>query len=688
MPLIVWKHSRKRRLFSSSPPSPRLPPSPLPDSAVHLYNSLTGSIESIPTNTPIACYTCGPTVYAPSHLGHARTYLWVDVLRRLLEHTSSASNSKPLFVMNITNVDDKILQASQQNPNVSALQLALKYEQSFWDDLQRLNCLRPQIVTRVTDYMESHIVPFIEELLEQGFAYQCEDGIYFSVAEYERKTGKPYRLFQRHVQEEEEEEEKRDNANIPTESATDNGLLTKRHPSDFALWKQRKPGETMYWKGPDRIIGRPGWHIECSAMIRAIQQEIHPIPFYLHIGGIDLKFPHHTNEVAQSQALCCHLHQDSHNHHDNNNNNNNNTGTSSEWIPHWMHTGHLHIDGLKMSKSLKNFISIEEYITEANSSNNDSPLSSPGDDLRWWCLQSSYRAPSTFSTVQLEAAKQRRMKVIRFLVAASEQVNTNSRLMNYSKWSTTERDMELSASHAREACVRALCNDLDGATFCNELITLVDKGMQYLQQSKVCVETIQSVSQTVRDLCSLVGFSDITSRAGLTYGNSLSVAIGGERAVLDSLVTFRSSVRKEAITQLKHDKSNQCAQEMLKLCDDARKTLMTTIGVELLDGKETSGGPTSSWKPCLTTVQNLDDNASLERDILHTNASLDDLLTIPVDQFFKVGAYKGLFLEYDGDNIMPTVNADGSEVSNRQHKKLQKKLDKHKKRLGLDTVDR
>jgi cysteinyl-tRNA synthetase len=249
-------------------------------------------------------------------------------VRRVLEH-HLAKNGKapPLFVMNITDIDDKIL-AAAKGGDESPLALARRFEVEFWKDLDALHCLRPHVVTRVSEHVDSDVVPYIQKLCDSGMAYESDDGVYFDLRAYDEKLGKVTKYGKL----------------APPSAAidffsldSDTSLIKKKDPRDFVLWKKRKDEEDLFWESPWGQ-GRPGWHIECSAMIESVSvafEDTHDFQF--HAGGVDLKFPHHANEIAQSEAY----HGDEL------------LSRPREWIPHWVHTGHLHIDGLKMSKSLK-----------------------------------------------------------------------------------------------------------------------------------------------------------------------------------------------------------------------------------------------------------------------------------------------------------------------------------------------
>lgn len=233
--------------------------------------------------------------------------------------------------MNITDLDDKIIRkAMEQNKNFS--EISRYYETSFLDDMKRLNVALPDVITRVSEYTDE-IVEFIEKIIKNGYAYEADGSVYFDVMKYDKDPNHSYaKLEPTSV---EKEELLAEGEGVLTDNKE--ALANKKDKKDFALWKKSKPGEPA-WKSPWGD-GRPGWHIECSAMAAAIFEKY---PLDIHSGGIDLRFPHHDNEIAQSEAYYC----------------------CDNWINNFWHCGHLHIDGKKMSKSLKNFITIRHILDE------------------------------------------------------------------------------------------------------------------------------------------------------------------------------------------------------------------------------------------------------------------------------------------------------------------------------------
>lgn len=627
-------------------------------SSIYLFDSLTEQIQPLPLKGEgkgLAWYTCGPTTYAPAHLGHARTYVWIDILRRVIEAQCGPA-IPPLFVMNITDVDDKILVAANQQ-NVSPIVLARRFEEEFWQDLDALNCLRPHVVTRVTDYVESHIVPFIERLVDQGMAYNAEDGVYFHVKAYNERLGSvtKYGKLAPAAVAEDFEITVRDDITINNSNMM-SPKKQKKDPRDFVLWKSKKPEETLAWPSPWGL-GRPGWHIECSAMIEAIQAQFRQThQFIVHAGGIDLKFPHHTNEIAQSEAY----------------------RQAGDWIPHWVHTGHLHIDGMKMSKSLKNFITIQDFLADYTT---DSPLESPSDDFRFWCmgLSGSYRGPATFSKDGMETSRKHRHQVLRFLVEAQTWMDGQQ---NASKvWVDGDHQFFNQCQESRKLALEALHTDMNSAEFIRQCLLLVRLGNDYIAQRRQDgpTEPIRIALSILRDLLALVGFTDTTVKAGIHdehYRTSSSnQVVGGEKALMQAMVQFRSEIRQTALVDAKAGVATENMKRILNICDDVRDNQLPKLGIQLLDGKVE--GDDDSWTICLPKSDK-HDKTMHESTPRTTSLALAD---IPLQDLFRMGQYEGQFSAYDQEGI-PTHNADGSEVSKRALHKLLKKREAHKARLA------
>jgi len=285
---------------------------------LHLYNTLTNKIEEFrpSENNTVRMYDCGPTVYDYGHIGNFRTFVAVDILRRFLLQ----SGYKMKQVMNITDVDDKIIRnAAREHKTVQ--EYTRKYEQAFFEDMEMLTLERPELVVRATEHIQD-MAEFIRKLEEKGFAYRTEDGsYYFRIAKFP-EYGKL---------------SKKDFSGMEVGARVDVDEYDKDNARDFALWKAPKEGEA-FWEstiGP----GRPGWHIECSVMST---KYLGP-SFDLHAGGEDLAFPHHENEIAQSEAL-----------------------TGKTFARFWMHVRFLLVEGKKMSKSEGNFFTLRDLLLKGH----------------------------------------------------------------------------------------------------------------------------------------------------------------------------------------------------------------------------------------------------------------------------------------------------------------------------------
>ena len=285
---------------------------------LHLYNTLTNKIEEFAPseNNTVRMYDCGPTVYDYGHIGNFRTFVAVDILRRFLLQ----SGFKMKQVMNITDVDDKIIRNAAREQK-SVQEYTRKFEEAFFEDMEMLNLERPELVVRATEHIQD-MAEFIRRLETKGFAYRTEDGsYYFRIAKFP-EYGKL---------------SKKDFSGIEVGARVDVDEYEKDNARDFALWKAPKEGEA-FWESPIGP-GRPGWHIECSVMS---MKYLGP-SFDLHAGGEDLTFPHHENEIAQSEALTC-----------------------QTFARFWMHVRFLLVEGKKMSKSEGNFYTLRDLLLKGH----------------------------------------------------------------------------------------------------------------------------------------------------------------------------------------------------------------------------------------------------------------------------------------------------------------------------------
>ena len=311
-----------------------------------IYNTLTGQKEPFEPLVPktVRMYVCGVTVYDDCHLGHARSAVVFDVIRRYLEHRGLTVT----FVKNFTDVDDKIINRANQL-GIPWQDVTTRYIEAYSRDMGRLGVLKATEEPKATEHMDD-IVRLVRTLIEKGVAYQVAGGVYFQVSKYPDYG----RLSKRKL------DEMQAGARVEVDER-------KRHPMDFALWKGAKAGEPA-WPSPWGP-GRPGWHIECSAMsIRHLGET-----FDIHGGGQDLIFPHHENEIAQSCAA-----------------------TGKEFARYWVHNGFVTVDQEKMSKSLGNFFTIKEIFEKF-----PAPEKVTAEVVRYFLLSTQYRSPIDFSDAAL-----------------------------------------------------------------------------------------------------------------------------------------------------------------------------------------------------------------------------------------------------------------------------------------------
>ncbi|MCX5750123.1 MAG: cysteine--tRNA ligase [Candidatus Saganbacteria bacterium] len=326
-----------------------------------VYNTLTQELEEFkPQNADqVTMYVCGITPYDETHLGHGRAYVTFDIIRRYLEF----KGYKVKHVQNITDVDDKIIKKSEilnpksetnsnieiQNIKDRCRMVAEKYTQSYFEVMEELGVKKADVYPKATEHI-GEMLKIVTELVTKGYAYELEDGIYFSVRKFDGYGKLSHR--------------KLDDLDSGARVSVDK---SKKDPLDFVLWKKSKPGEPAWessW-GP----GRPGWHIECSAMSSKYLGE----QFDIHGGGLDLVFPHHENEIAQSEAAFGKV----------------------PWVKYWIHNGFVNVNKEKMSKSLGNFFTLKDIFAKFN------PMA-----VRLFLLGTHYRGPINFTDEQLKASEE------------------------------------------------------------------------------------------------------------------------------------------------------------------------------------------------------------------------------------------------------------------------------------------
>tara|TARA_Y100000768_G_scaffold95882_1_gene69803 strand:- start:750 stop:2147 length:1398 start_codon:yes stop_codon:yes gene_type:complete len=331
---------------------------------LNLYNSLTKKQEEIRIDKDdVRIYLCGPTVQSSPHLGHGRSAVVFDFFVRYLKYL----NYSVLFVRNITDIDDKIIEKSNEK-NISYRELGEKVWKEFDLAHENLNCLVPDMEPRATAYIPE-IIQYIEKLIQNGFGYVTNSGVYYDVSKFENYL----ELSGRSI------EEVRTGTRVETED-------DKKRAEDFALWKLSKEDEPS-WDSPWGD-GRPGWHIECSTMI----SETLGNTIDFHCGGIDLIFPHHENEIAQSKGVY----------------------TNENFANYWLHNGMLNLSGKKMSKSDGNVKLLNEYIDEYS-----------GEVVRFFFLRAHYRSPQEFSEQLLQETKKTLSNLTEFTKGVVAKPNDN-----------------------------------------------------------------------------------------------------------------------------------------------------------------------------------------------------------------------------------------------------------------------
>ena len=321
-----------------------------------LHDTLSGHkvlFEPREGSDQITLYVCGPTVYNFAHIGNARPVVVFDVLFRLLRRLYP--DREVVYARNITDVDDRINAASiEQGVDISVI--TNRFADIYNQDMAALNARPPTHQPRATAHM-AEMVALIERLIADGSAYVSEGEVLFDVARFDGDTGRYGQLAKRSLAD-------------MVAGARVEVAENKRHPADFVLWKPSKPGEPV-WPGPQGLPGRPGWHIECSAMSEAVLG----LPIDIHGGGHDLIFPHHTNEIAQSCAA-------------------HGTGDLRAYARYWMHNGFLDMAGEKMSKSLGNVVLVHDLVKTW-----------PGEVIRWALLSGHYRSPLDWTPELLEQSR-------------------------------------------------------------------------------------------------------------------------------------------------------------------------------------------------------------------------------------------------------------------------------------------
>ncbi|KAF9462458.1 tRNA synthetases class I (C) catalytic domain-containing protein [Collybia nuda] len=754
--------------MSVQQPAWNLPQNRTAEPVLKIYNSLTRSkTEFVPRNgRHVKWYNCGPTVYDASHMGHARNYVTQDVLRRIM---TDYFGYDVHFVMNITDIDDKIIQRARQNHlldtfraettalsldlisqiqsswrthvrervgkglpqdlqpsegqedqrwprlveliqdkawkeeclrrdekfdmyfssatrTLAAIQiakshleggrtnpdvahelidnskdilaqsldsqyyatvtdpaisraLAAHWEGQFFKDMARLRVRDPDTLTRVTEYVPE-IVAFVERIVQNGYAYEAQGSVYFDTLAFDRADGHDYAKL---------EPWSKGNRELLEGGEGDlSSKIGRQSSSDFALWKASKPGEPS-WPSPWGM-GRPGWHIECSVMASAILGDNMDI----HSGGIDLAFPHHDNEMAQSEAY----------------------HKCGSWVNYFIHTGHLHIEGLKMSKSLKNFITIDEILEKYSAR-----------QLRLAFLTQLWNAKVDFSESlmtgevrNIELTLNNFFTVVKALVSQARADVTKSD--GYHHYENQEHELTSSFHESQTTFREALCDSFNTPAAIDTLRDLVSKTNVYINsRSKgLNIGVIENIARWVGQMLRMLGLGEgETSEIGWGQDNLGDSNINRDELLmpyLRSLSSFRDGVRHLAM-----QKSDTALKDILALCDKLRDVDLVPLGVALDDQED--GKALVKLVPPAELIKARDDKraqidakaakkaASVEAERQKRLQRLEKGRVTPQQMFKPPIIPEGLYGSWNDDGI-PLTDGEGKELSKNQAKKVQK----------------
>lgn len=695
-------------------------PEGTPPAKLRVFNSLTRAKEEfVPlSGRKVLWYSCGPTVYDASHMGHARSYITFDILRRVFV---DYFNYEVVYVMNITDIDDKIIRRARRrhlfeqyrgNTNsretiVADLAVALEnyrvklksemdpdkqvmmqntlsdgettlaelqnnengiqddklesllegardplsswldnklgssvtdhgifsslsrhWEEDYHKDMAALNVLPPDVLTRVSEYVPE-VIAYVQKIVDNGYGYESNGSVYFDVSKFSKSPCHRY-------------------AKLVPEAVGDSlalaegeGVLSKANEqlkekksrNDFVLWKASKIGEPS-WESPWGL-GRPGWHIECSVMACDVLGERADI----HTGGVDLKFPHHDNEIAQAEAHYGH----------------------NQWISYFLHSGHLTIEGCKMSKSLKNFITIKAALEQYT-----------WRQLRLAFLLHSWGSTLDFSTqTMLEALHWEKM-FNEFFLKVKDLVRhhkSGSHIDGYSKFKQREKELNEVFSNAQSSVHDALCDSIDTPTVMRHLRGLVSACNVYVDEGSSNVHLLETISLYVTKMLKIFG--------AIPSNMSIGFPVEDEGIDMESAVIPFASLLSDFREEVRQISLQEKSQQLLALCDNLRDERLPGLGVLMEDqggrrvlkyvGKEFALKEKEKKALALAEKQrNKDEQKKKEEELKRAREAA---AAIPPEDLFRSQTQK--YSQFDEKGI-PTHDVQGQPITDSQKKKLRK----------------
>ena len=427
------------------------------------YNTLSRSLEVFKSveEGKAGLYTCGPTVYNFAHIGNFRAYIFEDLLHRTLEY----AGYKVKQVMNLTDVDDKTIRNSRA-AGVPLRDFTATYKKAFFEDIKTLNITPAAIYPAATDHI-AEMIAMIQVLMDKGIAYQSEDkSIYFSIEKFP-EYGKLAHID-------------RDNQRAGVRIDADE--YAKDSVADFALWKARDEADGDVWWPSPWGEGRPGWHIECSAMSMKYLGE----SFDLHTGGVDNMFPHHEDEIAQSESV-----------------------TGKKWVNYWLHCEHLMVDNTKMSKSLGNFYTLRDLLDKGYS----------GKEVRWVLIGTHYRKKLNFSLAALDQARETLGKFTSFFARMKEVTSAGD-----------GSEVAAIVEQAQNQVRTAIADDVNSAGATAALFALVRDGNRLADAGTLSAAGAAKILECCRDFDRIFGCLDVDAAPVAEEFPAEVVAMAEERS--------------------------------------------------------------------------------------------------------------------------------------------------------------